>query len=157
MLEHACWKQPCRAQKQYWIRWTILFIVLMILRLGSNWRTLSAQQCRQTKVEPFAIPSQQCGNVCDRHDHIKFVFWFLSNISAQQIFVMTFTKIDLSQTSTSSRSWAQQAVNMVAPCWKLLWGWYVSGFELMGDQEKLKISVKCMRDVQFTSIRKKQA
>ena len=37
------------------------------------------------KVEPFDIPSQQCGNVCNQHDHTKFVFWFLSNISAQQI------------------------------------------------------------------------
>ena len=37
------------------------------------------------KVEPFDIPSQQCGNVCDQHDHTKFVFWFLSNISDQQM------------------------------------------------------------------------
>ena len=43
------------------------------------------QQCGLTKVEPFDIPSQQCGNVCDQHDYTKFVFWFLSNISAQQM------------------------------------------------------------------------
>ena len=35
------------------------------------------------KVEPFDIPSHQCGNVCDVHDHTKFVFWFLSNILAR--------------------------------------------------------------------------
>ena len=55
------------------------------LKLGSNRRTLLVQQCRLTKVAPFDIPSQQCGHVCDQHDHTKFVFWFLSNISAQQI------------------------------------------------------------------------
>ena len=44
----------------------------------------SNQLCPQTKVEPCDIPSQQCGNVCDQHDHTKFVFWFLSNITAQQ-------------------------------------------------------------------------
>ena len=27
----------------------------------------------------------KCGNVCDQHDHKTFVFWFLSNISAQQM------------------------------------------------------------------------
>ena len=37
------------------------------------------------KVEPFDIPSQQCGNVCDQHDHTKFVCWFLSHFSAQQM------------------------------------------------------------------------
>ena len=50
--------------------------------LRSNWHTLLAQQCLLTKVEPFDIPSQQCVNVCDWHDH---TFWFLSNISAQQM------------------------------------------------------------------------
>ena len=38
-----------------------------------------------TKVEPFDILTQQCGNVCDQHDHRKSVFGFLSNISAQQM------------------------------------------------------------------------
>ena len=38
-----------------------------------------------TNVEPFDIPSQQCGNVCDKHNHNNFVFWFLSNILAQKI------------------------------------------------------------------------
>ena len=47
----------------------------------------------------------------------------------------------LSQTSNSSRSWTQEAVNMPASCWKLLWGWYVSGFKLMEDQEWAKINV----------------
>ena len=70
---------------------------------------------------------------------------------------MTFTETDLSQESSSSRSWSQKAVNMAAPCWKLLWGWYVSGFKLIGDKEWAKISVKSTRDVQFTLIRKKQA
>ena len=68
-----------------------------------------------------------------------------------------FTETDLSQTSNSTCSWTQEAVNMAAPCWKLLWGWYVSGFKLMGDQEWAKTSVKSDRDVQFNSIRKKQA
>ena len=61
--------------------------------------------------------------------------------------VMTFTENDLSQTSNSSRSWTQEAVNMAAPCWKLLWGWYVSGFNFMEDQEWEKINVKSTRDV----------
>ena len=43
---------------------------------------LLVQQCQRTKVEQFDIPSQQCGNVCDQHDHTKFVFWF-SNVSAR--------------------------------------------------------------------------
>ena len=52
-----------------------------------KWKSpLLVQQCRHTKVEPFDIPSQQCGNVCDQNDHTKFVFWFLSNISAQQMY-----------------------------------------------------------------------
>ena len=54
-------------------------------RLGSNSRTLLVQQCGLKKVEPFDIPSQPCGNVCDQHDHTNFVSWFLSNISDQQI------------------------------------------------------------------------
>ena len=37
------------------------------------------------KVEPFDIPFQQCGDVCDQHDHTKFVFLIWSNISAQQM------------------------------------------------------------------------
>ena len=52
-----------------------------------------------------------------------------------------------SQTSNSSRSWTQEAVNMAAHCWKLLWGWYVCGFKLMGDKEWAKIHVKSTRDV----------
>ena len=115
------------------------------LRLGSNWRTLLVQQCGPTKVEPFDIPSQQCGNVCDEHDHSKFVFWFLSNILAQQMCVMTFTETDLSQTSNLNRSWTQEAVNMAASCWKLLWGWYVIWFRLMEDQEWVKSNVKSTR------------
>ena len=51
------------------------------VRLGSNGRTLLVHQCGLTKVEP----SRQCGNVGDQHDHTKFAFWFLSNISAQQM------------------------------------------------------------------------
>ena len=70
---------------------------------------------------------------------------------------MTFTQIDLSQTSNSSRNWTQEAVNMAAPCWKLMWDWYVSGFKLMGNQEWENISVKSMRDIQFTSIQKKHS
>ena len=64
---------------------------------------------------------------------------------------MMFIETDLSQISNSSRSWTQEvcevlqiklyqieiefteAVNMAAPCWKLLWGWYVSGFKLMEE------------------------
>ena len=61
--------------------------------------------------------------------------------------MMTSTETDLSQTSNSSRSWTQQAVNMAAPCWKLLWGWYLRGFKLMEDQEWAKINVKNTRDV----------
>ena len=60
---------------------------------------------------------------------------------------MTFTETDLSQTSNSIRSWTQEDVNMTAPSWKLLWGWYVSGFKLMEDQEWAKINVKSTRDV----------
>ena len=63
------------------------------------------------------------------------------------------------QTSKLSRSWTstQEAVNMEAPCWKLLWDWYVSGFKLVKDQEWAKISVKSTstKDVQSTSVRKK--
>ena len=64
---------------------------------------------------------------------------------------MTFTETDLSQTSKLSHSWTgtQEAVNMAVPCWKLLWGWYVSGFKLMEDYEWAKISVKSTIDVQF--------
>ena len=115
------------------------------IRLRSNWRTLLVQQCRLTKVEPFDIPSQQCGNVCDQHDHAKSVFSLLSNISAQHM--CTFTETDLSQTSKSSRSWTQEAVNMAALCCKLLWGWYISEFKLMEDQEWTKINVKSTSDV----------
>ena len=60
---------------------------------------------------------------------------------------MTFTENDLSQTSNSSRSLTQEAVNMATPCWKLLWGWYVIGFKLMEDQEWAKINVKNTGDV----------
>ena len=66
--------------------------------------------------------------------------------------VMMFTETDLSQTSNSSRSWTQEAVNMAVPCWKLLWGWYISGFKLMEDQEWAKINVKSTRDVWFTQL-----
>ena len=64
--------------------------VSTLLRWDVKWfnfcqPTLLVQQRGLTKVEPSDIPSQQCGNVCDEHDHTKFVFWFLSNISAQQI------------------------------------------------------------------------
>ena len=69
---------------------------------------------------------------------------------------MTLTEIDLSQTSNSSRSWAQEAVNMAAPCWKLLWGWYVSRFKLMEVQEWAEINLNSTMDVWFTSIRKKK-
>ena len=61
--------------------------------------------------------------------------------------VMTFTETDLSQTSNSSCSWTQEAVNMLAPCWKLLQCWYISGFKLKEDQEWAKINVKSTRDV----------
>ena len=45
---------------------------------------LLVQQCRRTKLVPFDMPSQQCGNVCGQNGNTKFVFWFLTNISAQE-------------------------------------------------------------------------
>ena len=54
---------------------------------------VEAQSSRQTvmlgsnsKVQPFDIPPQQCGNMCDERDQTQFVFWFLSNIVAQQMY-----------------------------------------------------------------------
>ena len=61
--------------------------------------------------------------------------------------MMTFTETELSQASNPSRSWTREAVNMAAPCWKLLWDWYVNGFKLMEYQERAKINLKSTRDV----------
>ena len=66
----------------------------------------------------------------------------VKHFSPTNVCVMTFTETDLSQTSNSSRSWTQEAVNMAAPCWKLLWDWYVRGFKLVEDEEWAKINVK---------------
>ena len=38
-----------------------------------------------SEAELSVIPSQQCENVYDQHDYTRFVFLFLSNVSAQQI------------------------------------------------------------------------
>ena len=56
-------------------------------KAGVKFTDMLVDRCRRTKVEPSDIPSQQCENVCDQHDHTKFVFvfWFMPNISAQQI------------------------------------------------------------------------
>ena len=66
----------------------------------------------------------------------------VKHFSPTNVCVMTFNETDLSQTSNSRRSWTQEAVNMAVPCWKLLWGWYVSGFRLIEDQEWAKINVE---------------
>ena len=71
----------------------------------------------------------------------------VKHFSPTNVSIMTLTETDLWQTSNSSRSWTQEAVNMAVPCWKLLWGWYVSGFKLMEDQEWATINVKSTRDV----------
>ena len=41
-----------------------------------------------------------------------------------------------------NRSWTQEDVNMAVRYWKLLWGWYVSGFELMGGRNKQELAWK---------------
>ena len=98
--------------------------LLIILRLGSNWRTLLVQQCRRTKVEPFDISSQQCRNVSDQHDdHTKFVFGFCQTFQPTNVFMMTFTETGLSQTSNSSHSWTQEAVHMAATAVGLICQW----------------------------------
>ena len=71
----------------------------------------------------------------------------VKHFSPTNVCVVTFTETDLSQTSNSSRSLTQEAVNMAPPCWKLLWGWYVSRFKLMEDQEWAKMNVKSTGDV----------
>ena len=114
------------------------------LGLGSNWRTLLVQQCGLTKVEPFDIPSQW---VWSTWSHKICILVSVKHFSPTNVCVMPFTETDLSQTSNSSRSWTQELVNMAAPCWKLLWGWYVSGFKLMEDQEWAQINMKSTRDV----------
>ena len=44
----------------------------------------------------------------------------VKHFNPTNVCVMTFTETDLSQTSNSSRSWTQEAVNMADPCWRLL-------------------------------------
>ena len=61
------------------------FHITVVLGWGQIDKHCWSNNVDRHKVEPFDIPSQQCENVCDQHDHTKFVFWFLSNISAQQI------------------------------------------------------------------------
>ena len=98
-----------------------------------------------------------CKCVWSTWSHKICILVSVKHFSPTNVCVMMFTEIDLSQTSNWSHSWTQEAVNMAAPCWKLLWGWYVSGFKLMQDQEWAKINGKSTRGVQFTSVREKQA
>ena len=81
--------------------------------------------------------STVCKRVWLTWSHKICILVSVKHFSPTNVCVMTFTETDQSQTSKLSRSWAssQEAVNMAAPCWKLLWGWYVSGFKLMEDQE----------------------
>ena len=41
-----------------------------------------------TKVEPFDIPSQQCGNVCDQHDHIKGPVKLMQRVKISHLFLV---------------------------------------------------------------------
>ena len=76
--------------------------------------------------------------VWSKWSHKVCILVSVKHFSPTNVCVMPLTETDLSQTSNSSRSWTQEVVNMAAPCWKLLWGWYVSGFKLMEDQEWAK-------------------
>ena len=71
------------------------------------------------KVGLFDIMSQQCGNVCDQCDYARFVFWFLSSILFD-LLVMTFTKVEQSQTGSLNQGGTQKALNMAVSHWKLL-------------------------------------
>ena len=63
-----------------------------------------------TKVEPFDIPSQQCENMCDQHDHTKFVCWFLSTFQPNKCMLVWHTPSTLFnrhyQTLLNTASWA---------------------------------------------------
>ena len=92
--------------------------------------------------------STVCKRVWLTWSHKICILVSVKHFSPTNVCVMTFTETDLSQASKLSRSWTstQEAVNMAAPCWKLLWGWYVSGFKLVEDQEWAKICVKSTID-----------
>ena len=74
-------------------------------------------------------------------------FGFCQTFSPTNVCVMTFTETDLSQTSNSNRSWTQEAVNMAAPCWKLLRDWYVNG----SGSWKIRNEQKLTSDYQWFS------
>ena len=51
-----------------------------------------------TTVELCDIPSQQCGNMCDQHDHAKIcILVSVKHFNQTSLLVMTFTEIDQSQ------------------------------------------------------------
>ena len=87
--------------------------------------------------------STLCKRVWLTWSHKICILVSVKHFSPTNVCVMTFTETDRSQTSKLSCSWTstQEAVNIAAPCWKLLWGWYVSGFKLVENQESAKISV----------------
>ena len=57
----------------------------IVYRLEHFWSMLAVQQCWRTKVEPVDIPFQQCGNLCDQHDHTEFVSDFCQTLQPNKI------------------------------------------------------------------------
>ena len=95
-------------------------VIEQILRLGEMWANKS-----WTIWHPI---STMWKRVWSTWSHKICILVSVKHFSPTNVCVMTFTETDLSETSNSSRSWTQEVVNMAAPCWKLLWSWYVSGF-----------------------------
>ena len=130
-----------------WLMNIFPITIQIILWLGSNWRTELAQQCGLTKLNHLTSHLNNVETCVINMITQNLYFDFYQTFQPINVCVMTFTETELSQTSKSNRNWSQEAVNMAAPCLKLLWGWYVSGFRLMEEQECAKINVKGTRDV----------
>ena len=138
-------------------------IVIQLQKYQIDWKDLWSKSKAKVKLTHIVGPTMcadkswtiwhPISTVCKRvwltWSHKICILVSVKHFSPTNVCVMTFTETDLSQTSKLSRSWTstQEAVNMAAPCWKLLWGWYVSGFKLVEDQEWAKISVKSTMDV----------
>ena len=95
-----------------------------------GWQKLNHLTSHLNNVETCVI------NMITQNLYFGFCQTFQPN---KCVCVMTFTETDLSQTSNSSDSWTQKAIKMAAPWWKLLWGWYISGFKLTEDRAWAKV------------------